>query len=87
MLLRHIRSRGFDPERCSYKLIAVGPIFLEQKTIEEHRKHRDIVASLEVALEQRLRSKGHDVCGTHSSKHPLDTKLFAEVLGKLGPLS
>lgn len=86
MLLRHIRSRGLDPQRCSFKLIAVGPVFPEQKTLEAHRKHRDIVAPMEAALAQHLRAKGHDVCGSHSSKHPLDAKLFTQVLGKLGSL-
>ena len=86
MLLRHIRSRNLEPTQCSYKLIAVGPIFPEQRTIEEHRKHRDIVAPLEAALAQHLISKGHDVCGRHSSRHPLDRRLFAQVLSKLGRL-
>jgi len=86
MLLRHIRTRGLDPQRCTYDLIAVGPVFPEQKTIEAHRKHRDIVAPLEAALAQHLRAKGHDVCGTHSSKHPLNTKLFSQVLRKLDGL-
>ena len=83
MLFRHMRTRGLDPQRCSYKLIAVGPVFPEQRTIEAHRKHRDIVAPLEAALAQHLRAKGHDVCGSHSSRHPLDASLFSQVLGKL----
>ena len=86
MLLRHIRSRGLVPQRCSFKLVTVGPIFPEQKTLGDHRKHRDIVAPMEAALARHLRAKGHDVCGSHSSKHPLDAKLFAQVLGKLGNL-
>lgn len=83
MLLRHVRARGLDPVRCTYELIAVGPIFSEQKSLLEHRKHRDIVAPLEAALAQHLRSKGHDVVGTHSSKHPVDSKLFSQVLKEL----
>ena len=86
MLFRHIRKRGFDPQRCSFKLIAVGPVFPEQTTLEAHRKHRDVVAPMEAALAQYLRTKGHDVCGSHFNKHPLDAKLFAQVLGKLGRL-
>ena len=86
MLLRHIRSRGLDPERCSFKLITIGPVFPEQKTLEDHRKYRDVVAPMEAALAEHLRVKGHDVCGSHSSKHPPDAKLFARVLAKLGNL-
>ena len=83
MLLRHIRSRELEPRRCKYTLIAVGPIFPEQNSLAAHRKHRDIVAPLEAALARHLRAQGHDVCGTHSSKHSLDGRLFAQVLGKL----
>lgn len=86
MLLRHIRDRGLEPQHCTYKLIAVGPIFPEQKDLDTHRRHRDIMAPMEVALAQHLRAKGHDVCGIHSSKHPLDKKLFSQVLGKLNGL-
>lgn len=86
MLHRHIRSRGFDPKECSFKLVAIGPIFPEQKTLDAHRKHRDIVAPMEAALAQHLRAKGHDVCGSHSSKHPVDARLFAQDLSNLGNL-
>lgn len=86
MLHRHIRSRGLDPKKCSFKLIAIGPVFPEQSTLEAHRKHRDVVAPMEAALANHLRAKGYDVCGSHSSKHALDTKLFAQVLSKLGNL-
>jgi hypothetical protein len=68
---------------CSYKLIAVGPIFPEQSSYKAHEIHRDIVAPLEAGLAQHLRTKGLDVCGSHSSRHPLNKKLFAQVLGKL----
>lgn len=84
MLLRHIRTRGLDPQRCSFKLFAVGPVFPEQETLSAHRKYRDIIAPMEAALAQHLRAKRHDVCGNHSSKHPLDNKLFAQILVKLG---
>ncbi len=86
MLHRHIRNRGLDPKQCAFKFIAIGPVFAEQKTLEDHRKYRDIVAPMEAALAKHLRAKGHDVCGSHSSNHPLDTKLFAQVLIKLGNL-
>ena len=82
MLMRHIWKRGLDPHKCTYKLLAVGPIFPEQETLETHRKHRDVVAPLEAALADHLRKQGRDVCGRHSSRQPLDAKLFAQVLSK-----
>lgn len=83
MLLRHIRERGLDPRDCFFTLTAVGPIFPEQKSLEAHRRYRDIVAPMEAALARYLRDLGNDVCGSHSSKHPLDPKLFAQILRKL----
>jgi hypothetical protein len=83
MLLRHIRKRGLDPQRCNFKFISIGPVFSEQKTLQAHRHHRDRIAPMEAALAEYLRTKGHDVCGSHSSKHPLDRNLFGQVLRKL----
>jgi hypothetical protein len=39
-----------DPLDCTYELIAFGPIFPEQSTMELHRKYRDQIAPLESAL-------------------------------------
>lgn len=86
MLLRHIRKRGLDPEQCNFKLIAIGPVFPEQSTLEAHRQYRDMIAPIEAALADYLRAKGHDVCGSHFSKHQLDTRLFGQIVGKLDRL-
>ena len=83
MLLRHVRAQGLELVRCTFELIAVGPIFSEQKTLQEHRKYRDIIAPLEAALAHHLRSKGQEVVGTHPNKHPVDEKLFSQVLKEL----
>lgn len=41
MLLRQIRKAGLDPLKCNYELVAFGPLFLEQATLEAHREYRD----------------------------------------------
>jgi hypothetical protein len=86
MLLRHIRKRSLDPQRCNFKLIAIGPVFPEQSTLAAHRHHRDMIAPMEAALAEYLRAKGHDVCGSHSSKLKLNTELFGQVVKKLNGL-
>jgi hypothetical protein len=41
---------------------------------------------MEAALAQYLRAKGHDVCGSHSSKYKLDAQLFGQIVRKLNSL-
>jgi hypothetical protein len=78
-LLKNIRRAGFVPERSSFELFSVGPLFPEQKTMNEHRKYRDIISPLEAALASRIRGKGHEVLGTHPAAKPFDQTLFAQV--------
>jgi hypothetical protein len=80
MLLRHIRKASFPPLSCRFHLITVGPIYPEQGSLEKHRRFRDVVAPMEAALAEHLRSFGLRVVGKHSSKHPLNTRAFAPVL-------
>jgi hypothetical protein len=50
MLLRHMRKKGLQPTVGMYRMVAVGPIYREQETMELHRKHRNVVAAMEAAL-------------------------------------
>ncbi len=66
-------------EQCSFKLVAYGPVFAEEKGYELHCKPRDIVAALEKALAEVMNSAGYRVINTVASRKPLDADLFAEV--------
>jgi hypothetical protein len=79
MLLRHVRTLKLDPLACSYELLALGPVFPEQSTLELHRKFRDRIAPLETALADFIRSRGHEVVGKHGPKGKPDPKLVAEL--------
>ena len=79
-LLRNIRAASFDPLKCHFKLLSVGPLFPEQDTLEDHRRYRDIIAPLETALADHLKSQGHTVLGTHPIPRPYDVKLFKKIL-------
>ncbi|MFC1971345.1 hypothetical protein ACFLV0_05425 [Chloroflexota bacterium] len=81
MLLRHIKRRGLDPISCSFEIIALGPLYKEQYSLEEHRKIRDIVAPLENVLAHYLHKKGYEVVGSHPSGGEVDKILFAEIQG------
>jgi len=79
MLLRHVRRMGLDPLACKFDLIALGPLFPEQPTLELHREFRDRMAPLEAELATYLRSKGLEVVGNHRTNTVADTQLLAEV--------
>jgi hypothetical protein len=80
-LIRRLREKGFDPTRCSYYMLAVGPLFSEQPDFERHRPIRDTVATLEHQLATHLKSRGLEVLGVHHAAAPLDRRLFAKVRG------
>lgn len=79
MLLRHIRRLGLDPEMCDYELLAFGPLFPEQTTLDLHRERRDIIAPLERALVELFRMRGHTVVGKHGRAGTPDTALLMKV--------
>jgi hypothetical protein len=76
MLLRLVRRFGLNPLYYSFELLAFGPIFSEQPTLELHRKYRDRIAPLESALAEFLRSKG---ARWSVIMVQVDPKLLAEV--------
>jgi hypothetical protein len=79
MLLRQIRKAGLDPLKCEYKLMAFGPLFPEQATLEAHRKYRDLIAPLETALAEFMRRRGLRVLGQHGSKGTPEPNLLREI--------
>lgn len=78
-LLRHVHAQGLDPLKCEFELLAFGPLFPEQSTMELHRKFRDQIAPLETSLAQMLRSLGLCVVGKHGAAGSPDPVLQAEV--------
>jgi hypothetical protein len=82
MLLRNLRNAGFDPLKCNYRLVAVGPIFPEQTDLTKHRLRRDWVGSVEATIAEQLRRDGHHVLGTHPKPKVIATRLHDRVLRK-----
>lgn len=79
MLLRQIRKAGLDPLKCKYELVAFGPLFPEQTTLEQHRMYRDRIAPLETALALHMKKRGFCVLGKHGSKGMPEPELLREV--------
>jgi hypothetical protein len=78
-LAQQLGRAGIDSSTCSFEMTAVGPIFPEQESFEEHRPPRDQMAALERALAERLRGRGYDVLGTHPRAATPDAELFRQV--------
>jgi hypothetical protein len=74
-----LQKRGIEPELCSFRLFAHGPIIKEAAAFEEHRVQRDIVAAFEKALASALCAAGYNVINIVNCRRPLDASLFAEI--------
>jgi len=78
-LRRHLQKRGIQPEHCSFRLVAYGPV-MEISSRDQHRKRRDKVAAMEKALAEAICAAGYEVLNTVTCRVPLDEEAFAEVL-------
>jgi len=70
---------NLDLEKCRFKLIALGPLFSEEKTMASHRRPLDIVAGLEKALADSMTSAGYCVINPVACLKPIDSQLFKVV--------
>jgi hypothetical protein len=82
-MARQLKSKGINPQDCSFEMIAIGPIFPEQKTMENHKPYRDKVAALEKAASIYLKTRGYDVLGVHHASQQPDAIVFTKVIGLL----
>jgi hypothetical protein len=78
-LAKRLAARGIVPERCTFRMVAIGPLFPEQPDKASHDIYRDRVAALERALADRLREGGHDVIGAHGKVRPCDEAMLTRV--------
>ncbi len=79
-LTRNLRRAGIEPRASKMEMIAVGPIFPEEREFTVHRIVRDRVAALEKALATALREHGYTVLGKHSCSLEPDSAKLAEVV-------
>jgi len=77
-LARQLKAVGISPESCRFEMIAIGPVFPEQKEMERHLELRNKAGALERALADHLRKAGHDVLGGHSRVADCDDNLCSE---------
>jgi hypothetical protein len=65
MLRRHLMKHHPNLRGRSLFLAGVGPLYLPQQTLKDHRRIRDQVALIEAKLTQDLRNDGYKVIGKH----------------------
>ena len=60
MLRQHLLKQQVEPERCRFRLIALGPLEAESKASvrHEHDQRRDVMAAMEKALAELIAAAG-----------------------------
>lgn len=81
-LARNIRGQGLDPARCHFQMLAIGPLFPEQTSLQRHLRHRDQVAAIERALADALRERGMNVLGSHPRRGEVPADLMRRIVSR-----
>jgi hypothetical protein len=79
-LRRYLEHKDIEPESCSFRLIAYGPVFEEAGSIEEHRLRRDKIGAMEKELADTMASAGYNVLNAVNCRIKVDKEIFACVL-------
>jgi hypothetical protein len=81
MLRNHLEKRTLDPEDCTFRLVAHGPVLPEVVggDMAAHVERRDVIAALEKQLAEDLDAAGYDVMNEVRCNKPLDQHLYAGV--------
>lgn len=77
-LRRQLERRVVEPEKCSFRLVAYGPILEEAKAREQHRPRMKMMATMEKALADAMTAAGYEVMNTVTCRMPLDQLAFAQ---------
>lgn len=75
-LAKHLKAQGIVPARCTFEMVALGPFFQEQKSLELHRRYRDQIAAVESYVAQRFESAGYKPLGDTKSRKTCPPELL-----------
>ena len=78
-LFQYLKEHNVPSQRCTFELIAYGPVFPEATSMGEHKEPWSKVASVEMALRDALVSVDYKVMNPVNSRQPLDAGLWDEV--------
>jgi hypothetical protein len=75
-LARHLKAENIVPADCAFQMIALGPFFEEQQTIELHRPYRDQMAAVECYVAAQLKDRGFKVLGRTNTRKKCPPELL-----------
>jgi len=78
-LAKRLREAGVNPKKSKFRMLALGPFFLEQEDFEAHKPYRDQMATFEYELASHLKSVGYSVLGIHHQGAEISSAEFAQV--------
>lgn len=80
-IMKKLTSRRIDPFKCSFTLLAIGPLFQEQTNKESHVSLCDQVEALEKALMKHIEERKYEVINQNRRcEHEPDQKVLTEVI-------
>jgi len=81
--LQQYDDKGIELSHCSFRIVALGPLWEESTDHEEHRRIRDKIAGLEFGFEKSMRESGYEVLNIVRSSNTEDKPLLQEIVAKL----
>ena len=82
-IAKRLKQVGIDPKKSHFRMIALGPLFPEQETFEEHKPYRDQMATYEYEVAQYLKDQGFNVLGIHNTKAEISESYLFDVKEKV----
>ena len=82
-MLKQLKKANVDIISSKFEMIAVGPIFDEQKDFDSHKPIRDIISAIEKAIALILCHRNYKVLGIHQSTSALDSSILNLVIEKI----
>lgn len=79
MLRTHLKKFKVEPEGCSLRLVAHGPILAETRNSVHHVSRRDRIAAMEKALECSMKEAGYRVMNDVKCRMKLEPRQFSAV--------
>ena len=82
-LARRLKEVEIDPDSSNFRMIALGPIFQEQKSVDTHMRYRDQMATLEYEIAYYLKWQGFELLGKYQKGSAIDQTLLNELKSKV----
>lgn len=77
-LAKRLKEAGVNPKKSNFRMLAIGPLFSEQDTFQEHVPFRDQMATFEYELANHLK-KNFSVLGVHHQGATVSEKTLSEI--------